>query len=576
LDQEEKRKLFFFGVVGLILSVLETFVILLLALVATATFSIVNQSSTTLTAKFSFLNLSPVELVQFGAITWFILTIVKLVANLFLTNCFNRYLATLLSNKQAVLHEKLIRACYSRIKFGKSIENLAAIDSGVEAILFGKIGAIFTIFNESVTFLMVIIGLVLADSPEVVIYLILLGIILLPTGRLLNGKARSEGILYAKYNAKLNRSILDSFGVYREILLSGEIGSFFQESIRLRERKNTSAAKLTTLGYLSRFVVETLVLILLFLIGIFSVLSGNLQGTIISLIMLFGAMSRLVPSIIRGQNALVLLNTSSGKAHFTQALLNSKEFNSQRESQVTTNLSFEPVIEFNDVSFAYSKAPEILHNLNIRIEKGEFVAIIGPSGVGKSTLIDLMLGFIKPKSGKITISNLEPEAAWRLWPSCISYVPQDPVMIEGNIVRNVCLRDTPDDADLVMSLMEDLNLVEELKDRFVDINQVNLGEKGLGLSGGQKQRVSIARAIYAKPKLIILDESTNSVDLKTEKQIIQVIERYRLESHATLIVIAHRPETIMAADKIILLNDGKLERVINPSEVHDFFLNLMK
>ena len=147
------------------------------------------------------------------------------------------------------------------------------------------------------------------------------------------------------------------------------------------------------------------------------------------------------------------------------------------------------------------------------VESGEFIAIIGPSGAGKTTLVDNMIGILKPTKGEVLISGLEPEEATLTWPGKISYVPQDSFISEGTVLANVAfgVEEKLVDKEYVEVCLEAVGLFDEIMKNEEGLF-LNVGELGTKLSGGQRQRLGLARALYAKPKVLILDEATSALD----------------------------------------------------------------
>jgi ABC-type multidrug transport system fused ATPase/permease subunit len=185
------------------------------------------------------------------------------------------------------------------------------------------------------------------------------------------------------------------------------------------------------------------------------------------------------------------------------------------------------------------------------------VAIVGASGAGKTTLADLILGVLVPQSGKILISGIEPQDAVGKWPGAIAYVPQDVAIVDGTIKENISLGypiDTATDG-IIEFAIQIANLEEfimSLKNRL----DTNVGERGNLISGGQRQRIGIARAMYTRPKLLVLDEATSSLDGTSESAISESIDSMR--GKTTVILIAHRLSTVKNADIVIYLENGKI------------------
>ena len=211
--------------------------------------------------------------------------------------------------------------------------------------------------------------------------------------------------------------------------------------------------------------------------------------------------------------------------------------------------------ELKDVCFEYDGRKPVIKDLNIKVEQGETVALVGASGSGKSTVINMLIGFYKPNSGVITVdgenmSNLD----LRSYRKHIAVVPQSSVLFTGSIRDNITygLSDVTDEQ--LNTAIKAANLEEYIKSA-PDGLDTNVGEHGSNLSGGQRQRVSIARAIIRNPQVIILDEATSALDTISEKEIQEAISN--LTDNRTTFIVAHRLSTIRDADKIAVLKEGR-------------------
>jgi len=213
-------------------------------------------------------------------------------------------------------------------------------------------------------------------------------------------------------------------------------------------------------------------------------------------------------------------------------------------------------VEFRGVSFAYNETREVLHDINLKVKPGEMVALVGESGVGKSTLVDLISKYIVPTSGKIFLDGIDiQKATLRSLRGNIAVVPQD-VSMFNDTVRNNLIYGRPDATD---KEIEDAIVAANAKDFIEDFPNgldEQVGERGVQLSGGQKQRIAIARAILKNPKVLILDEATSALDSKSEALIQQAMQR--LMRDRTTFVIAHRLSTIVHADRIVVLANGRI------------------
>jgi ABC-type multidrug transport system fused ATPase/permease subunit len=180
---------------------------------------------------------------------------------------------------------------------------------------------------------------------------------------------------------------------------------------------------------------------------------------------------------------------------------------------------------------------------------------VGSTGAGKSTLADVIIGVLEPDSGSVTISGASPREAISRWPGAIAYVPQAVALVVGSVRENVALGLPVDaiDDDMVWEALERAHLADFLRDQREGLDTY-IGERGMRLSGGQRQRLGIARALYTRPRLLVLDEATSSLDAETEVAIVQTLDE--LEGEVSTITVAHRLATVRRADQLLYLENG--------------------
>lgn len=230
-----------------------------------------------------------------------------------------------------------------------------------------------------------------------------------------------------------------------------------------------------------------------------------------------------------------------------------------------------PVVKFNNVCFSYPHTEKVvLKNINLKIPAGSFVGIAGQSGSGKSTLAGLMQRLADPQQGQVQIGDINLRALSSSQISqLVAVVPQDPVLFSGTIRQNLTLgrADISDKKllDICLQLgLDDLATPEELLD-------LPVGEKGNSVSGGQRQRLALARALLRECPILILDESTSSLDLHREQKVLDLLNKWRSSLHneksPTVIAIAHRLSTIATADKIFVFANGEIVQEGTPQEL---------
>jgi len=214
-------------------------------------------------------------------------------------------------------------------------------------------------------------------------------------------------------------------------------------------------------------------------------------------------------------------------------------------------------VENVNFSFPGKKNINVIDGTTMKINKGQAIGITGPSGSGKTTLINLILGLLKPNAGQICINGEDIYLNLVSWRNLVGYVPQSITLIDASIKENVALGIENDDInqDKVWSVLGDTNLDMFVKGLPKQLDTL-IGENGMRLSGGQRQRLGLARSLYRDPKVLIFDEATSSLDIKTEKRITNEI--MKMSGKHTLIIVAHRISTIKDCDVIYYLKDGKI------------------
>ena len=221
-----------------------------------------------------------------------------------------------------------------------------------------------------------------------------------------------------------------------------------------------------------------------------------------------------------------------------------------------SNCVLEVAVRDLKVDYPGSDAPA-LNGISFTLPPGGALAVVGPSGGGKSTLADAILGVVEPSSGSVRIGGLSPGQFVRRYPGLVAYVPQSVALVSGSVRDNVALGLSQDeiDDDQVWAALRRAHLADYLAGARHGLD-TEVGERGVQLSGGERQRLGIARALYTDPRLLVMDEATSALDAETENLVTQTIEE--LESDVTTITIAHRLATVRRADTVIYLDRGRL------------------
>ncbi len=358
--------------------------------------------------------------------------------------------------------------------------------------------------------------------------------------------------------------IQQGIGGIKEIKILGNEENFLKYYDKHNQRYASLDKYFNMVSQSPRIILEFFAILFFIFIIISSYVSGIKNTEILVILGVFSAAAfRLIPSFNRinvGFQTLRYGITSIDVLYDEKLSLNKKEGISFVEKKINvlekTNF-FTSKIKIKDLSFSYD-SDNVLEDINLEIKKNSVVGIIGKSGAGKSTFVDLLLGLYTPNKGKIFVDESDLSLSGNSWRNLIGYVPQNIYLLDDTLRKNVAL-------GINDNLIDDKRVRLSLKfsqlDDFIENNlengiNTNIGERGIKLSGGQKQRIGIARALYKNPEIIILDEATSSLDLDTEKKLIDTIQN--IKHGKTIIIISHRLSTLKICDQIYEIKNKKL------------------
>ena len=390
--------------------------------------------------------------------------------------------------------------------------------------------------------------------------------VLLFSGWIYVKKLRPMFLEANQINAEFNAILQDSIIGIKEILAFGQQE---REHLRLKDRgKAFTKANLKALRRLAFFypTVEFVIsmgtaVVLLF--GGMKVLNmtmdpGEIVGFILYLNLLYEPASTL---------ARMMEDLQSGFAGVSRAfeILDAQPDITDADDAIAPTERINGKIDFKNVDFGYDKEMKILDDVSFSVKPGEMLAIVGPTGVGKTTIINLIERFYDPDSGEITLDDYNLKDVKLEWlRKQISIVLQDVILINGTIAENIAYSNPNADLTDIINAAK-VACAHEFIEQMPNGYDTMVGERGMLLSGGQKQRLSIARAILRQSPVLVLDEATASIDAETESRIQQAISN--LQGTQTIIVIAHRLSTIVQADRILVLSDGKIVEQGNHKEL---------
>jgi len=469
----------------------------------------------------------------------------------------NRFVYALGYDVGVALYHRTLSQPYSFHIESNTSETIAAINK-VQAILNGAVKPVlegviaFTLGLAILSALMWIqpLAMTIAAATFVLAYLVIVGLTRL---RLMANSKR-----VAAAHTQRVRSVQEGLGGIRDIILDNNQNQATRVFARADHQLRQAQASNAFLNQAPRYFIEALGIFLI--VGMAWLLAAQSDG-LVSALPVLGALAlgaqRLLPLLQKAYQAWAKI---TGNQRMFADILDILELPTHdAPNKAASSLEFRQAIRLQNVAFSYgSDQKEVLDGIDLVIGKGRRVGIIGPTGSGKSTLVDIIMGLLKPSEGHVLVDDTPLNDANReSWQRNISHVPQHIFLIDASFAENIALGVPPQriKMDRVRKAARLACLAE-----FIESNpkgyQATVGERGIQLSGGQRQRLGIARALYRKADILIFDEATSALDSKTEAAVMRYLEEHA--SDVTIIMIAHRMSTLSWCNVIIRLNGGRI------------------
>lgn len=360
------------------------------------------------------------------------------------------------------------------------------------------------------------------------------------------------------YYTKSTQTIQQAFGGVKELKVFGRENYFAEHYYSEYGKYTNSRRKVSAYTMMPKPVMETVCVAALLLVISLKVASGVAVEYFVPTLSVFAlAVIRILPSGSRISSSIS--NISYGKASIETVyrdMQNIETFKSEGK-EVQGEVSFKEKIAVKDVCFTYEDSENrVLDGVSVCIPKNKSVAFIGPSGAGKTTLVDIILGVLDYQDGSIQIDNQELKECKAGWQKKVGYIPQNIYILDDSIKRNIAfaINDDEIDEERMRKAIEQAQLNEFIQSLPNGVDTV-IGERGARISGGQRQRIGIARALYHDPEVLVLDEATSALDHETETAVMEAIDA--LNGSKTLIIIAHRLSTIENCNVVYRIENGK-------------------
>lgn len=479
---------------------------------------------------------------------------------------FSRRVLFFLSRRGAAVSArmvaKLLRQSLITVQSRSLQTSLYAVTHGVTLMTVGVLGVFVSLVSDLSLLLVLLAGLFVVDSAMALGTLIAFSAIAFSLWRLMHVRVKNLGLKTADISVESSETVFEVLMAYREATVRNRKGFYARLIGRQRLQLANLQAEMSFMPNVSKYVIEIAVVISAVAIAGFQFMINDASRAVAILSIFLAATTRIAPAVLRVQQGAVSMKGTIAAAQPTLDLL--RELGWEKDEVETWKEpdfkyeGFVPKVQLNKVSFRYpSRDLDVVSGVSLVIPEGSFVGFVGSSGAGKTTLIDLMLGVLEPKSGEVLISGYSPKEAVKLFPGAISYIPQDVVVVNGSIRKNVTLgfEEGSISDEYIWSALKIAHL-DEFVENLPEKLDSSVGDRGTKLSGGQRQRLGIARAMVTRPKLLVLDEATSAMDGELELNIGEAIQDMR--GQVTIIMIAHRLSTIRSCDAIFHLSEGEL------------------
>ena len=552
LSSKEKFQMIIFSFYSLFLSFLEIFSLTLIIPIIGLITKEVNIEKYQAYLNY-FINLNyPAETFLFIFVfVYCAKTILFLFFNYQVTKFIN-YTSVRISND---LFNKYLSLSYIKLtgmSHSKIIKNLTQEIWSFSALLM----AFITIASETTVLMIIFFFLIFINLKITLTIIFIFCSVIFLYSFFLKKKIKNWSKDRSEVRSALLKNLYNSLNSIREIKLYFNNNFFIINFLNQQKNLAKHDINLNLITFAPRFIFEIAIIISLLIIFIFYSRLGDTQNLLSIMTVFVLSAVRIIPSVSRIVSSFQNYRYNFFSANLFHSELKNENYKVYKSNYYTSNQSkfiFRKNINFCDVSFSYSSKKKILNKINININKGEQILLIGKSGVGKSTFLDLLTGLLKPESGRILIDQKYDVSEYaKFWCSKIGYVSQNNFIFDDTLLNNITFLGSSNQSNLnhAKVILRKIGLIDEIKNFPDNLNTI-LGEKGNKLSGGQLQRIAIARALYRRPEILVLDEATSALDEYNEQLILNYIKSLNI----TVINCSHKYSRKTRFDKIFKIEN---------------------
>ncbi len=507
------------------------------------------------------------EVRQFVFVLSMIMIVVYLIKNIFLIFLYNLQF-TYTTNNQRRLSYKLMQCYLSQDYLFHVSHNVAELQRNCSTDVDGFFQVLLNIIQlttEVMTAAFLVVFLMFQDAATTLFIVCIMMVFLYLVLFVFKKKLTVVGIERRVVGAELIKWFLQSFQGIKEIKAANREQYFLDHYEKSYIESSKLNKKQLLMAIIPRPIMEVMVVCgLLTYVAIRILMGADMMKFVPTLTVFVIAAYRLLPSFNRVSGCLSIITGQKASVDSVYQDLHDIEGLRQevlKDNQDKTEIRIDEGIELKNVTFYYPSKPEavILDKVSLLIPRNKSIAFIGPSGAGKTTIADVILGVLKPEGGQVIAGGIDVYEHLHAWHRKVGYIPQNIYLMDDTIRANVAFGYSKEDTDdeRVWNALSEAQLADYLLEHDMDLDS-NIGAMGVKLSGGQRQRIGIARALYNEPEVLILDEATSALDTETETAVMESIDK--LAGDRTLIIIAHRLTTIRNCDLVYEIRDGKVNQ----------------